>query len=132
LCHPFVGVTFEPYNITSVVKSLTNSVITIFIIRFIIHDLRILSLQYELHTILTTNKVISLNSITRVVLEMETCVCRDVESEYIHALVMTVVIHPKEEGKLVKRIYTVFKQINQTRMQRQPLRFLYLDAGRLV
>jgi hypothetical protein len=49
----------------------------------------------------------------------------------MRALVMTVVTHPKEEEKLVKRIHTVFKQINQMRMQGQPLGFLYLDAGRL-
>jgi hypothetical protein len=130
LCHPFVGVTFEPYK-TSVVKSLSNSVITILIIRFIIHDLRILSLQYDLRTILKTNNGISLNSITRVVLVMETCVCLEVESESMRALVMTVVTHPKEEEKLVKRIHTVFKQKNQMRMQGQPLGFLYLDTGRL-
>jgi len=84
-----------------------------------------LSLQYELHTILTPNNVISLNSITRVVLEeRETCVCCEVESECTRALVTTVCYLFKGRRKsFVKRIHTVFKQTNQMRMQGQPLGF---------
>ena len=106
-------------------SSLSDSIITIFIIRFIINDLRNLSLQCELGTIVTANSVISLNSITRVVLEeMETRVCREVESEYTCALVTTVCYLSKGRRKtFVKRIHAVFKQINQMRMQGQPLGF---------
>jgi hypothetical protein len=113
--------------------SLSDSIITIFIIRFIIHYLRILSLQYELHTILTTNNVIYLNNITRLVLEMVTCICREVESEYMRALVMTLCYSSKGRKKtFVKRIHMVLKQINHTRMQGQSLGFLYFEDGRLV
>jgi hypothetical protein len=85
-----------------------------------------------LQPIVTTNNLISLNNITRVVLEMETPVTREVESEYMRELVMTVTL-PKEEGNFfIKRIPTVLLQINQMRMQGEPLAFWYLDAGRLV
>jgi len=55
-----------------------------------------------LHTILTTNNVIYLNSITRVVLEMETRVCREVEIEYMRALVIIVCDSSKGRRKTCK------------------------------